>query len=105
MDGRQSVRVSSNALAAFASVVSFVFIIISMRPGPFVSPLGRQNFSFSLARFVFVLEVLSFISPCVCFDTDCALLQVAVDQVRLFFIWTPLIECWSRKRKGEEQIL
>lgn len=40
---------SSNALATFASGVYFVFI--SMRPSPLVSPLGRQIFSLSLARF------------------------------------------------------
>jgi len=40
MDGRQSVRVPSNALATFASGVDFVFI--SMRPSPLVSPLDRH---------------------------------------------------------------
>lgn len=82
MDGRQSVRVPSNALATFASGVDFVFI--SMRPSPLVSPLGRQ-FSPS-PSLVFMLEVLSFDSPCVCFDTDCALLQVAVNQDSFSFV-------------------
>jgi hypothetical protein len=67
-----------------------------------LSLLGLTSYSLACARvpwflpsvakispspsLVFVLEVLSFVSPCVCSDTDCALLQVAINQDSFSFV-------------------